>query len=121
MSVAHGNYFDNLIKRGASVGANATVVCGVTLGEYCMVAAGAVVTRTVPAHALVMGNPGRLRGFVCKCGQKLGCREPDLDTIDGDNKVELVCKQCQHIVRVNLELYRLVFKDMEGLQIGTTM
>ena len=109
-----------LIKRGASVGANATIVCGVTLGEYCMVAAGTVVTKSIPAHGLVMGNPGRLRGFVCKCGQKLGCREPDSHIIDGD-RVELICKGCEEITSVNLDLYRLVFKDVEGLEIGTFM
>lgn len=106
-----------LIKRGASVGANATVICGVTLGEYCMVAAGTVVTKSVPAHALIMSNPGRLRGFVCKCGQKLGCKEPDSDIVDGD-KVELLCKHCEEIVRINLDLYRLVFKDAEGFEVG---
>lgn len=106
-----------LIKKGASVGANATIICGVTLGEYCMVAAGTVVTKSVPAHALVMGNPSRLRGFVCKCGQTLGCREPESSIIDGD-KVELVCKHCEEITRVNLDLYRLVFKDMEGVEVG---
>jgi UDP-2-acetamido-3-amino-2,3-dideoxy-glucuronate N-acetyltransferase len=109
-----------LIKRGASVGANATIVCGVTLGEYCMVAAGTVVTKSVPAHGLVMGNPGRLRGFVCKCGLTLGCREPNSSIIDGD-RVELICKECEEITSVNLDLYRLVFKDVEGLEIGTFM
>ena len=106
-----------LIKRGASVGANATVVCGVTLGEYCMVAAGAVVTKSIPAHGLIMGNPGRLRGFVCKCGKKLGCREPNSGIIDGD-KVELVCKRCEEVTSLSLELYRLVFKDIGGVEIG---
>ena len=109
-----------LIKRGASVGANATVVCGVTLGEYCMVAAGAVVTKSVPAYGLVMGNPGRLRGFVCKCGQKLGYREPNADITDG-GKVQLICKHCEEVVRINLDLYRLVFKDTEGIEVGTIM
>src|SRR5207244_12353102 len=55
------------IARGASVGANATVVCGHTVGSYAMVAAGAVVTRDVPAHALVAGIPARVVGFVCRC------------------------------------------------------
>lgn len=109
-----------LIKRGASVGANATIICGVTLGEYCMVAAGTVVTKSVPAHGLVMGNPGRLRGFVCKCGLKLGCKELNSHIFDGD-RVELICKECEEITRVNMDLYRLVFKDMEGLGIGTFM
>jgi acetyltransferase-like isoleucine patch superfamily enzyme len=60
-----------LVKRGASVGANATIVCGVTLGEYCMVGAGAVVTSDVPPYALVVGNPARVIGYVCACGQRL--------------------------------------------------
>ena len=98
-----------LIKKGASVGANATVICGVILGEYCMLAAGSVATKSVPAYGLIMGNPGRLKGFVCKCGQKLGCRETN-PGVDGD-MAKLVCKRCAEVIRVNMELYRLVFKD----------
>jgi UDP-2-acetamido-3-amino-2,3-dideoxy-glucuronate N-acetyltransferase len=64
-------YRRTLVRRGASVGANATVVCGVTLGRYCFVGAGAVVTRDVPDFALVFGNPARMRGWVCWCGTKL--------------------------------------------------
>lgn len=59
------------IRRGASIGANATVVCGLEIGEYAMVGAGSVVTRSVPAHGLVLGNPARLVGYVCRCGQRL--------------------------------------------------
>ncbi len=59
------------VKRGASIGANATIVCGVTIGEYSMIGAGSVVTRNVPPFGLVYGNPARLRGFVCYCGRKL--------------------------------------------------
>lgn len=60
-----------LVKRGASIGANATVVCGVTLGEYCFVGAGAVVTRDVLPYALVVGVPARRVGWVCYCGERL--------------------------------------------------
>ncbi|MDR2349775.1 MAG: Gfo/Idh/MocA family oxidoreductase [Deltaproteobacteria bacterium] len=60
-----------LVKKGASIGANATVVCGHTLGEYSFVAAGAVVTRDVPAYALVMGNPAKRAAWMCRCGLKL--------------------------------------------------
>lgn len=60
-----------LVRRGASLGANATVVCGVSIGRYALVGAGAVVTRDVPDYALVYGNPARHRGWVCACGVKL--------------------------------------------------
>jgi UDP-2-acetamido-3-amino-2,3-dideoxy-glucuronate N-acetyltransferase len=62
------------VQRGASIGANATIVCGVTLGEQCFVGAGSVVTKDVPAHALVAGNPAKRRGWICACGEKLPAR-----------------------------------------------
>lgn len=60
-----------VVREGASIGANATVVCGVEIGRYAMVAAGAVVTRDVPDYALVMGVPARRRGWACECGSVL--------------------------------------------------
>lgn len=60
-----------IVRRGASIGANATIVCGVTVGEYAMVAAGAVVTKNVPSYCLVAGVPARIIGYVCECGRKL--------------------------------------------------
>jgi UDP-2-acetamido-3-amino-2,3-dideoxy-glucuronate N-acetyltransferase len=57
-----------LVKRGASLGANSTIVCGTTIGEYALVGAGAVVTKDVPPHAIVCGNPARHRGWACECG-----------------------------------------------------
>lgn len=59
------------IKKGASVGANATIVCGNCIGQYAFIGAGTVVTRDVPDYALYYGNPGKIMGWVCKCGQKL--------------------------------------------------
>jgi acetyltransferase-like isoleucine patch superfamily enzyme len=59
------------VRRGVSIGANATVVCGVELGPWSMIAAGAVVRTDVPAHALMVGIPARLRGWVCRCGRLL--------------------------------------------------
>jgi UDP-2-acetamido-3-amino-2,3-dideoxy-glucuronate N-acetyltransferase len=64
-------YQQTWVKRGASIGANATLVCGVTVGHYAFVGAGAVVTRDVPDYALVYGNPARLQGWMCQCGVKL--------------------------------------------------
>ena len=60
-----------LVREGASIGANATLVCGTTIGRFALIGAGAVVTRDVPDFALVMGNPGRVAGYVCRCGQRL--------------------------------------------------
>jgi acetyltransferase-like isoleucine patch superfamily enzyme len=60
-----------LVKFGASIGAHATIVCGISIGRWAMIGAGSVVTRDVPDYALVAGNPARLRGFVCPCGHSL--------------------------------------------------
>ena len=68
------------VRKGASVGAGAVIVCGVTIGEYAMVGAGSVVTGDVRAYSLHMGNPARHSGWVCRCGRKLG--------------KELICYSC---------------------------
>lgn len=72
-------YVRTLVKEGASIGANATIVCGNTIGEWAMIGSGAVVTSDVPAHALMIGVPARQRGWVCECGQVLSesleCRD----------------------------------------------
>jgi UDP-2-acetamido-3-amino-2,3-dideoxy-glucuronate N-acetyltransferase len=62
------DYLQTHVKYGASIGANATIVCGVTIGEWAFVAAGAVVTKDVPPYGLVQGVPGRLAGWACECG-----------------------------------------------------
>ncbi|WP_397548038.1 acyltransferase [Rhodothermus marinus] len=63
-----GSYVRTLVRYGASIGANATIVCGVTIGRWALVAAGAVVTKDVPDYGLVAGVPARLVGWVCECG-----------------------------------------------------
>lgn len=73
--VRKDEYKETRIKKGASIGANATVVCGYTVGEYAFIGAGSVVAKDVPAYALVYGNPGRVRGWVCKCGEKLDFKD----------------------------------------------
>lgn len=68
----HTGYKRTLVCHDATIGANATIVCGHTLGSWCTIAAGAVVTKNVPAHALMAGVPARQIGWVCECGQVLG-------------------------------------------------
>jgi len=64
-------YKKTLVRKGTSIGANATIVCGTTLGKYCFVGAGALVTKDVPDYALVYGSPARMRGWMCQCGEQL--------------------------------------------------
>lgn len=77
------------VKRGATIGANATIVCRVTLGEYCFIGAGTVVVKSVPSFACVVGNPSRFIGWRCACGEKLG--EP------------FVCQRCGSQYKLNNE------------------
>ena len=79
-------YRSTLVKRGASLGANSTIVCGHTVGCFAFVGAGAVVTKDVPDYALVVGNPGRVVGWMCECGVKLsgGAHPPN----------EAICRAC---------------------------
>jgi UDP-2-acetamido-3-amino-2,3-dideoxy-glucuronate N-acetyltransferase len=65
------DYKKTLVKRGASIGANATVVCGTTIGQYAFIGAGSVVTKDIPDYALVYGNPAKQHGWMCYCGVKL--------------------------------------------------
>jgi UDP-2-acetamido-3-amino-2,3-dideoxy-glucuronate N-acetyltransferase len=77
------------VGRGASVGANATIVCGNDLGEHCLVAAGAVVTRSVLPHQLVVGNPARPAGWVCRCGEVVSRA--------AERPSDLSCDHCDHL------------------------
>ena len=69
--VRRDEYRTTRVGRGASLGANSTIVCGASIGRYAFVGAGAVVTRDIPDYALVYGNPARVRGWMCNCGIKL--------------------------------------------------
>jgi UDP-2-acetamido-3-amino-2,3-dideoxy-glucuronate N-acetyltransferase len=77
------DYAQTCVKRGASIGANATIVCGHTIGEYALVGAGAVVTRDVPPHRVVYGNPARIHGYACACATVL--------SFDGVDKTHCAC------------------------------
>jgi len=89
-----------VVKDGASVGANSTIVAGVTIGKYAMIGAGAVVTKNVPDYGLVFGNPARLRGFVCECGAKLNEKSM------GEDMVVLQCPQCRKEITLDLNIYQ---------------
>mgnify|MGYP001343698919 CR=1 FL=1 len=80
------------VRKGASIGANATIICGTTLNEYAMVGAGSVVTKDVPAYGLVLGVPAKLIGFVCYCGTRLNFN------VDGDCE-ETTCSTCNRKYR----------------------
>jgi len=95
-------YERTLVRRGATVGANATIVCGVTLGRYCFVAAGAVVTKDVLDYALVAGNPARSRGWMSRHGHPL--RESSSDGI-------LTCPESGFRYRVEGEVLRCLDLD----------
>jgi UDP-2-acetamido-3-amino-2,3-dideoxy-glucuronate N-acetyltransferase len=85
--VRKDEYRRTLVRKGASIGANATIVCGHTIGRYAFIGAGAVVTRDVSDFALVVGNPGRVVGWMCKCGVRLRL-EPD------DQARSATCEAC---------------------------
>ena len=79
-----------LVKKGATIGANATIVCGTTLGRYCFVGAGALVNKNISDHALVVGNPAKQIGWACDCGERLtddleclACEKQYKKSVDG--------------------------------------
>lgn len=79
-------YLKTHVGRGASIGANATIVCGHTIGEYAMIGAGAVVTKDIPPYALVVGNPSRLIGWVSEYGHRLSFNEKGIATCPESNQ-----------------------------------
>ena len=85
-------YQTTLVCKGASIGANATVVCGVTLGRYSFVGAGSVVTRDVPDYALVYGSPARIHAWVCQCGEQLMF-------VEQNGGQRAVCQSCGDVYR----------------------
>lgn len=90
------------IRRGAALGANSTIRCGITIGEWAMVGSGSVVTKDIPDYGLIYGNPARLHGFVCPCGTPL-----KKESIKG-NSVQAKCPDCNHSVEIPLELWESI-------------
>jgi UDP-2-acetamido-3-amino-2,3-dideoxy-glucuronate N-acetyltransferase len=82
--IRRDEYRQTIIKKGASIGANATIICGHTIGKYALIGAGSVVTKDVPDYALVVGNPARVIKYVCKCGNNLEFQKDNIAT----------CKEC---------------------------
>ncbi len=76
-----------LVKKGASIGSNAVIICGITIGEYAVIGAGAVVTKSVFDYQIIVGNPGRVLGFACRCGRKLSKDDPQ--------KADHYCAACR--------------------------
>ena len=100
--------YPTVIKKGSSVGANATIVCGVTIGDHAMIGAGSVVTKNIPNHGFAFGNPAQLRGFACKCGKRLKTKQK----IEG--RMLLICQHCDEQLDVSVlahevlgDIYRL--------------
>ncbi|MGI8402163.1 MAG: acyltransferase [Gemmatimonadaceae bacterium] len=89
-------YKKTLVGKGATIGANATIVCGVTLGEYAFVGAGSVITRNIPAYALVVGVPARRIGWMCQCGERLSERDPSSCKVCG-TKYKLVGDELRRV------------------------
>jgi len=78
-----------VVKRGASIGANSTIICGVTVGTYSMVGAGSVVTRDVPTKTLVFGNPAKAKSYICKCGYPIVSATQQINTT-----TPMICGRC---------------------------
>ncbi len=89
-----------VVKNGASIGANSTIVAGITIGDSAMIGAGAVVTKDIPNHALVFGNPARIHGFICDCGTKLEKKNKKY------NMMILVCPTCKKEVSVEETIFK---------------
>ncbi|PKP01392.1 MAG: N-acetyltransferase [Bacteroidetes bacterium HGW-Bacteroidetes-9] len=90
--VRRGQYSQTIVRRGASIGANATIVCGHNIGEFAFIGAGAVVTRTVPAYALVVGNPAKQIGWMSEYGHRLNFDESGVAVCPESNERYRIAK-----------------------------
>lgn len=91
-----------LIQHGAALGANSTIRCGITIGRWAMIGSGSVVTRDIPDYGLAWGNPARLRGFVCPCGERL------VEEKRGPENILAKCPQCGQTVEIPINNWELL-------------
>lgn len=91
-----------LVRRGASIGANSTILCGITIGNWAMIGAGSVVTQNVPDHGLVFGHPSKLHGFVCRCGNDF--------ELEDQNEMAITyhCPDCSEKITIPRKLWESV-------------
>lgn len=85
-----GKYITTLVKEGATLGANSTIVCGITVGRFAFIGAGSVVTKDVPEFALIVGNPGKQIGWMSRAGKKLNFTASDTDKCEKSGKIYLL-------------------------------
>jgi acetyltransferase-like isoleucine patch superfamily enzyme len=100
--------YRTVVKKGASLGANSTILCGVTIGEYALIGCGSVVTKDVPPHALVAGNPARIKGFVCTNGHKMRLY------VEQGPYLVLECESCNEVVQIDKRM--LLHEEVEWLR-----
>lgn len=96
--IRRDSYVETVVEKGASIGANATIICGNTIGKYALIGAGAVVTKDVPDYALVVGNPGRQIGWVSEYGHRL----------EFDESGTAICKESNQAYRLSDEIVRRI-------------
>lgn len=116
-------YKKTIVGKGASIGANATIVCGNTIGKYAFVGAGAVVTKDVPDYALVVGNPSRITGYICECGEKLifnndnmaSCSSCD-KTYKKDNTTVMECEKIKKLKFAIIGCGRICHKHLDAIK-----
>jgi UDP-2-acetamido-3-amino-2,3-dideoxy-glucuronate N-acetyltransferase len=88
-----------IVKDGASIGANSTIIADITIGKNALIGAGSVVTKDVPDYALIYGNPARIKGFVCECNNKL------IKKREKGSKIEMYCSKCDKTIEIEKKFY----------------
>jgi acetyltransferase-like isoleucine patch superfamily enzyme len=105
---------ETLVRKGTTIGAHATIICGNVIGEWAMVGAGAVVTKDIPNYGLVIGNPARLYAFVCPCGEKLLLSEESQKSLELNgtpDDVGMICSGCSNKIKIPYSDYEKLAKN----------